>query len=89
MLYTLCVALAEDVGYPLKPRLFSSNKAHPGKAKSDEPKSLKMLPVKRKKSISISHTKHRTTPIPTQFQQKRKNEDVRNRGDQHQEKEKI
>ena len=45
--------------------------------------------MKRKKSITISHTQQGTTPILTPFQQKWKNEDVRNRGDQHQEQEKV
>ena len=42
---------------------------------AEKPKALKetMLPIKRKKSITISHT-----------QQKRKNEDVKIRGDQYQ-----
>ena len=63
MLYVWCVALVDDVVYPLKPPVFSNNKQ---KAKSYEPKALNetMLPMKRKKSITISHTQHGTTPIP-------------------------
>ena len=43
-----------------------STRSHPGKAKSYKPKALNetMLPMRRKKSINISHTQHRTTPIP-------------------------
>ena len=66
-----------------------ATKSHPGKAKSYEPKALNetMLPMRRKKSITISHNQHRTTPIPTPFQPKRKNGDKRKRGNPHQEQE--
>ena len=77
--------------HSLNPPSSQATRSHPGKAKRYEPKALNetILPMKRKKSITISHTQHRTTPIPTPFQQKRKNEDVRNRGEQHQEQEKV
>ena len=45
--------------------------------------------MRRKKSITIPHTQHRTAPIPTPSQPKRKNGDVRKRGDPHQEQEKV
>ena len=66
MLYARCVGLAEDVAYPLN--LPSSQ------ANSYEPKALNetMLPMKRKKSITISHTLHGTTPIPTPISTKEK-----------------
>ena len=68
-----------------------ATRSHPGKAKSYEPKGLNetMLSMKRKKIITVLHTQHGTTPIPPPFQQKRKNEEVRNRGGQHQEQEKV
>ena len=67
MLYARCVGLAEDVAYPLKPPSSQATRSHPVKAKSYEQKALNeiMLPMKRKKSITISHTQHGTTPIPT------------------------
>ena len=60
--------------HPLK-----ATRSHLGKAKSYEPKALNetMPPMRRKKSITISHTQHRTTPISTPFQPKRKNGKVR------------
>ena len=90
-LRTMCGTCSEDVAYPLNPPSSQATRSHPGKAKSYEPTALneKMLPMKRKKSITISHTQYGTTPIPTPFKQKRKNEDVRNRGDQHKEEEKV
>ena len=90
MLHSRCVGLAKDVVYPLNPS-FQLTRSHPGKAKSYEPKALNetMLPTKRKKSITISHTQHMTTPIATPFQPKRKNGDVRKRGDPHQEQENV
>ena len=36
-----------------------------------------MLPIRRKKCPTISHTQHRTLPIPTPFWPKRENGDVR------------
>ena len=61
-----------------------ATRSHPGKARSYEPKTLNvaMLPMRRK-SISLFHTfstRHHQFPPP--FQQKRKNEDTRNSGDQ-------
>ena len=74
MLYAQHMRLDEDVAYPLKILSSQAIKSHPGKAKSYEPKALNetMLPMKRKKSISISHTKHRTTPIPNLLSTKEK-----------------
>ena len=67
MLYARRVGLVEDVAYPLNPPSSQETRSHPGKAKSYEPKALNetMLPMKRKKSITISHTQYGTTPIPT------------------------
>ena len=67
MLYARRVGLAEDVAYPPNPTSSQVTRSHPEKAKSYEPKTLNetMLPMRRKKSITISHTRHRTTPIPT------------------------
>ena len=45
--------------------------------------------MRRKKSITTSHTQHRTRPIPTLFQPKRKNGGVNKRGDPHREQEKV
>ena len=66
MLYAQGLGLAKDVAYPLKHPLVSSNKDIPRKIKDYEPKAMNetMLPTKRKKSITISHTQHGTTPIP-------------------------
>ena len=74
MLYARCVTLTENVVYPLNPPFFQASRSHPGKAKNYEPKSLNetMLPMKRKKSITISHTQHGTTPIPTPISTKEK-----------------
>ena len=35
--------------------------------------------MRRKKSLTISHTQHKTPPIPTPFQPMRKNGDVKKR----------
>ena len=74
MLYAQCLGLAEDVAYPLNPLSSQATWSRPGKAKSYEPKALNetMLPMKRKKSITISHTQLRTTPIPTPISTKEK-----------------
>ena len=53
-----------------------ATRSHPGKAKSYEPKALNET-MRRKKSITISYTQQRTTPMPTPFQPKRKNGDMR------------
>ena len=55
------VRLAKDVAYPLK-------------EKRDESKALNetMLPMMIKKSIIISHTQHKTTPILTLISTKEK-----------------
>ena len=45
--------------------------------------------MKSKKSITILHTQYRTTLIPTLISPKEENGDVRKRGDQHQEQEKV
>ena len=74
MLYPQCVGLAEDVAYPLNPPSSQSTRLHSGRAKYYEPKVLNetMLPIKRKKSITISNTQHGTTPIPTPILTKEK-----------------
>ena len=74
MLYTRCVGLAEDVAYPLKPPSSQATRSHPGKAKSYESKALNetMMPMKRKKNITISHIQHITTPIHTTISTKEK-----------------
>ena len=67
MLYARCVGLcSEDVAYPLNTSS-QATRSHPGKTKSYEPKALNetMLSMKRKKTITISHAQHGTTPIPT------------------------
>ena len=58
------MGLAKDVGYPLKPPSSQATRSHPGKPRSYEPKVLHgtMLPMRRKKSLYISHTQHRTLP---------------------------
>ena len=58
MLYAQSVGLAKNVAYPLKPPASQATRSHPGKAKRFEPKALNetMLPVRRKKSFTISHT---------------------------------
>ena len=67
MLYARSVGLARYVAYPLKLISSQVTRSHQGKARSYEPKALNetMLPMKRKKSITISYTQHKTTPIPT------------------------
>ena len=74
MLYAQGVGLAEDAAYPINPPSSQATRSHPGKAKSYEPKALNetMLSMKRKKSITISHTQYRTTPIPTPISTKKK-----------------
>ena len=74
MFYTRRVGLAEDIAYPLKTPSSQATRSHPGKAKNYEPKALNetMLPMKRKKNITISHTQHGTTPIPTPISTKEK-----------------
>ena len=74
MFYAQRVGLAEDVAYPLKPPSSQATRLHPGKAKNYEPKALSqtMLPKKRKKRITISHTQHRTAPISTPISTKEK-----------------
>ena len=74
MLYARGVGLAKNVVYPLKPPSSQAIKSHAGKAKNYEPKVLNetMLPIKRKKSITISNTQHGTTPIPTPILTKEK-----------------
>ena len=63
MFYARGVGLA----YQLNPTSSQATRSHSGKARSYEPKVLNeaMLPKMRKKSITISHTQQRTTPIST------------------------
>ena len=71
----------------LAPPSSQATRLHPGKAKSYEPKALNetMLPMRRKKIITISHTQQ----FPLPFRPKRKNGDMRKRGDPHQEQETV
>ena len=59
---------------PTNPPSSQATRSHPGKAKSYEPKALNetMLPMRRKKSLTISHTQHRAPPIPTTISTKKK-----------------
>ena len=86
MLYAQCVG-----SHPLKPPSSQATRSHPEKAKNYEPKALNetMLPMRRKK-VSLFHTPS-TWPhqFPTPFQPKKKNRDVRKRGDPLQEQEKV
>ena len=74
MLYTRCVGLAKNVTYPLKPPSSQATRSHSVKGKIYEPKALDetMLPMRTKKSITISHTQHRTPPILTRISTKGK-----------------
>ena len=67
MLYAWSLRLAKNIAYPLKPPFSEATRLHPGKARSYEPKVLNetVLPMRRKKSLTISHTQQRKTPIPT------------------------
>ena len=60
--------------HPLKHLSSLATKSNPGKAKSYKPKAPNetMLPMRRKKSITISQTKQRTTPIYTLISTKEK-----------------
>ena len=91
VLRTMCRTCSEDVAYPLKPPSSQEIRSHPGKASIYEPKTLNetMLPMKRKKSITISHTQQMTTPISTPILTKEKEWDMKNRRDSHQEQEKV
>ena len=75
---------------PTKTPLSQAIRSH-GKARSYEPKALneRMLPMRKKKNLTISHTQHRTLPIPTPISLKRKNGNVRKKGDPHREQEKV
>ena len=44
-----------------------------------------MLPMRRKKNFTISHTQHRTPPIPTHIPTKQKEWEREKKGDPHQE----
>ena len=85
------MGLAKNVAYSLTHPSSQATKLHPGKAKSYELKALNetMLPMRRKKSITIYTTSTRPHQFPPPFQPKRKNEDLRKRGDSHQEQEKV
>ena len=66
MLYARGVGLAKNY-VPTKTPLSQASRLCPRKARSYEPKALNeiMLPMRRKISLTISHTQHRTLPIPT------------------------
>ena len=65
----LCMVCGTPKGHsvPTKTPSPEATRSNPGKAKSYEPNALNetMLPMWRKKSITISPTQHRTTPIST------------------------
>ena len=84
------MGLAKDVAYTLKPPSSQATRSYLGKAKSYEPKALNetMLPMKRKKSLIISHTQHRTPPISTPISTKEKEWDCEKKGDSHREEKK-
>ena len=85
MLYVRRVKLAEDVAYPLNPPLFSSNKVTSRKSKK--------LWIKGPEWNNTSYEKYCITisqhQFPSHFNKRERNEDVRNRGDQRQEQEKV
>ena len=74
ILYARDVELAKDVTYPLKSPFSQATRSNPGKARSYEPKALNesVLPMRRKKRLTISYTQYRTTPIPTLISTKEK-----------------
>ena len=69
MTHERCVGLA-----PTKTPSSQATRSHPGKTKSNEPKALNetMLPMRRKKNITISHNQQRTTPISNLISTKEK-----------------
>ena len=71
----------------IKPPWSQARRSHPGKAKRYEPKALNetMLSLRRKKSITISHTQQISTLISTKEKEWRHEK----RGDPHQEQEKV
>ena len=76
MIYARSVELAKNVAYPLKHPSSQVARSHPGKAGSYAPKAPNeiMLPMRRKKSLTISHTQHRTPQFPPCFNQREKTE---------------
>ena len=69
MLYARVVELSQYVAYPL----FSISKVTSRKSMELGTKGPEtMLPMRRKKSLTISHTQHRTTPISTTILTKEK-----------------
>ena len=74
MLYARYIGPANDLAYQLNPPSSQAARSHPGKVRSYEPKALNetMLPMRRKKSLTISHTRYRTLPIPTPISIKEK-----------------
>ena len=76
---------------PTKPLpVFSSNKVTFRKSKSCGPKALNeiMLPTRRKKSLTISHTQHRTPPISIPISTKEKKWGREKKWDPHRQQEK-
>ena len=69
--------------HSLNPPSSQATRSHPGKAKRYEPKALNetILPMKRKKNITISHTQQRTTPISTPISTKEKEWGHEKKGD--------
>ena len=64
----------KDVAYSLKPPLSQATRSYSGKARLYEPKTLNetMLPSRRKKNLTISHTQHRTPSVSTPILTKEK-----------------
>ena len=74
MFYAWCLGLKMDETNPLTLPHLKQQGHIQKKTKSYEPKALNetMLPMRRKKTITISHTQYRTTPIPTPISTKEK-----------------
>ena len=72
MLYAQYVRLTEDVAYPLKPPLFSSNKVTSRKSKKLWTKGFEWnnAAYEKKKTLTTLHTQLRIPPIPTPFNQR-------------------
>ena len=76
---------------PTKTPLFSRNMVTSRKSKKLWTKAVNetMLPMRRRKTITISHTQQRTTPISTPISTKEKEWGHEKKGDPHQEQEKV
>ena len=91
MLSAQRVGLAEDLAYPLNPPLLKQQGHIQEKEKTmNQRPRMKQCCLWRERKVPPFHaprTGLHQFPLP--FQQKKKNEDVRNRGDEHQEQEKV